>query len=616
MLTNLHITVFAESNMTAQAYGYSDRSPYIDDDDEMIVNVHNAVGEVSYEWERLTADNTWQKIENSGNTLIFEAYSYTVAHEEYRCIVTDEGGGRDVVEFTLDPRHSISFGSRVNDEYVNIDGTCYIEPQLYAIDYTRTMYKLEYIDPYTNERSLLVDDTQMTQKSDVNFSVAAEDFGTYVLSVWDPVFPRDSEGPAVATFNVHIRNNLGVTAIPSAQTIEQDEVATLRAEADADDTEGITYKWEFLSGDEWVIIGDADTDTYQTSQYGHYRCTVTDKFLNTESCEFTVYLNNYFSASVRNGVLVDSQEWNNLYKYELRVAYGDEAVIEIVPSGNDVEGVSYSWAVQTDPNCYNWLEEESSTLDLGVITENRSYNCYVRDNYENTIEIQIAVLIENNFDAYASSSTYKRVRGGSDVTFEVFATADNGEITYKWSKMYPEEEEIENYNSPSLTITGVTESATYTCEVSDIYGATIGIYFNVVVQPESDYLVLGENDEYQVYDYNNQHTHIFGFVPEESDYYTFTISGLDSNRTVTLRLLDENDSPIVSVNYSGTQYISSYLQAGVPYYLEVYCPNASRNEYARVIVTQIATYTVSYYVNQFIEAKNVNPDGWGYSIYS
>ena len=112
MLTNLHITVFAESNMTAEAFGKSDHRPYIEWDDEMAVTVHNAVGEVSYKWEKLTEDNTWQEIDNSGYSLMFEAYSYTVAHEEYRCIVTDEGGGRAVVEFTLDPCHYIEFTNR------------------------------------------------------------------------------------------------------------------------------------------------------------------------------------------------------------------------------------------------------------------------------------------------------------------------------------------------------------------------------------------------------------------------------------------------------------------------------------------------------------------------
>ena len=39
--------------------------------------------------------------------------------------------------------------------YVEIGEEINIVPQLDAMDYTRTVYKLEFIDPYTNERSTI-----------------------------------------------------------------------------------------------------------------------------------------------------------------------------------------------------------------------------------------------------------------------------------------------------------------------------------------------------------------------------------------------------------------------------------------------------------------------------
>ena len=130
----------------------------------------------------------------------------------------------------------------------------------------------------------------------------------------------------------------------------------------------------------------------------------------------------------------------------------------------------------------------TATLESDPVTEYAMYQCYVQDGYGNTGYVYFNVTVENHFSAYVTGSQNKetsttiRVAPGSadPITLSVTAEADNMEgITYTWYKSGygPFDNEIEGETAETLTISEITSSEEYYCNVRDAFGNSQNVWF-------------------------------------------------------------------------------------------------------------------------------------------
>lgn len=179
-------------------------------------------------------------------------------------------------------------------------------------------------------------------------------------------------------FSISVDNNLNVTIEQSDLSVKYGETTTLSVAVTATNTEEISYAWSDKNG----IIEGALSATYTVppvTERKYYRCTVTDRYGNTQTVFFYVRVDNAFGAQA----VKESQQ----------VEPGQSVTLEVKVTGTDLSKVTYEWRDEQ----YNHIEgATANAFVIPIVKKNARYECIVNDGYGFSSYVSFYVSVENN----------------------------------------------------------------------------------------------------------------------------------------------------------------------------------------------------------------------------
>ena len=248
----------------------------------------------------------------------------------------------------------------------------------------------------------------------------------------------------------------------------------LKVIASADEGTNLSYTWE----KDYETIENATSDSYtitSVTEKGDYSCTVSDQFGNSKTVYFYVDIETHLNAYPAGGEVDDDS-------IDIEAAPNSELTLKVIASADEGVQLTYTWEKD-----YETIENANAdTYTIASVTDEGDYSCTVSDQFGNSKTVYFYVSVETHLKAYPAGGDEDDYRidldvtVNSELTLKVIASADEGtELTYRWAKDYST---IENANSDSYTIASVTESADYSCTVSDQFGNSKTVYFYVGVE--------------------------------------------------------------------------------------------------------------------------------------
>ena len=281
--------------------------------------------------------------------------------------------------------------------------------------------------------------------------------------------------------------------------VDRDETAELEVEVSGLDTEGVTYQWYLETADPEEPIEDATGSSITTQPIEGpvtYRCDLRDRFGNPATVHFVVTIQNNFAAWI-------SDEYEGCTDTTIYLDMNESTTLSVTVSADKTEGLSYTWEMK-DP-----AEDESTLID-GVsgseytvtMTGKRTlYFCTVFDPVCGESRfITFDVRVNNDFGlkiaGYDSDYACIGVPYGTtkELSVEVSAREKAG-ITYEW---FVGDDQMEN-DSDTFVSPEITEETYITCYVTDKYGTTLSVVFDLEPETEFGAWIAGK-DEYDSYD--------------------------------------------------------------------------------------------------------------------
>ena len=326
-------------------------------------------------------------------------------------------------------------------------------------------------------------------------------------------FVRDSYGSSTSCdFSVSVDNNLQATVYGTTDHYKElyitpNSEAIMKVSVTAENTDGIIYSWSRWTSEGWVEIDNASGETLTTTvtEPTQYRFYIQDIYGNSDEVNFYVRIENNLQATIY-GTTEESGYF--------QVAVGEDAVMKVSATANNLEGITYRWIKQTGYNSsYGWgnyqeLEEVTGDELTDKPTEYTCYQCNIQDIYGNTDCVYFYVGIDNHLQATVYGTTenygYLQVPAGENAVMKVFATATNSEgITYRWIKRtgynssyggWENYQELEEVTGDELT-DAPTEYTDYECSIQDVYGNTNYVCFYVNIDNQLEATVYGKEDK-------------------------------------------------------------------------------------------------------------------------
>ena len=315
---------------------------------------------------------------------------------------------------------------------------------------------------------------------------------------------------------------------------DEGSTLTLRAIVSADDGSQLKYKWSsgvmewdeegypYYSGFETIEGADKAEYLIEYAEESLYKCTVSDQYGNSADALFYVYTEYQLHAYPEG---VGATDENYLF---LDVKPFETATLRVIVEAIDTSGITYQWqekveggeeeyAGEEDPIGDDYGEEfgDGDDGDYGedddygddydyddevytdieganedsyrlIVAEYKEYRCVVSDRYGNTEYVYFYLEIDNELKVYpegaeeGSNSVDIYAAPGDTVTLKVNAEAlDDSGLTYKWK----DEDWVQlDEEQDELVIENVTQSQSYTCDVSDQYESWGNAVFNIVIE--------------------------------------------------------------------------------------------------------------------------------------
>ena len=235
-------------------------------------------------------------------------------------------------------------------------------------------------------------------------------------------------------------------------------------------SDDLTYMW-FLN--DRLIPGEEDpTLTITPEYYGEYTCLVRGKGMAYRYTVYRVYTSTFTGESITSGVSLNSYNTAGKY-YSLDVAPGTSVELKNRVS-NSLGG----------PLSYEWYKNDVlvSTAESLTITPDRYalYYCNITDQYNNQYQIAYYVYVNNFSVSAVKRNVSYNPETADSCTLQVSASADRTDkLTYTWTDL-ANDNIIANGTSDSIVVNPAS-STSYRCKVSDGYGNSTSIRFNVSV---------------------------------------------------------------------------------------------------------------------------------------
>ena len=287
------------------------------------------------------------------------------------------------------------------------------------------------------------------------------------------------------SFSAHIK---GTNRTRETITVEPGATPTLEVEITAENPNDITIEW-YKGGNTIESATGTSLTAEPVSSMTYYYCYVRDPYGNEEELVFTLKIDNGFSAYIKGTKKTDSSVY---------VKPGQTALLEVDIEADDTDGLTIEWYKDYD----YLLDETEAALETGPISRYTEYQCLVCDRYGNSKYLYFYVYVDNDLEAYVagtnSRSTEVYVDAGGSATLAVDVFADDAtNLTFKWSKRVDYYDHIIAVTTPYLDLDNITESAEYTCAVSDSFGNHAYVYFDVIVENGFTATMNGSSQEYQ-----------------------------------------------------------------------------------------------------------------------
>ena len=150
-----------------------------------------------------------------------------------------------------------------------------------------------------------------------------------------------------------------------------------------------------------------------------------------------------------------------------------------------MDGLTYEWT-DSDGNPVEGAGTTSCTI--GPVTEAETYHLTVSDPYGNTACVNYDIRIQNHLNAYTkdkygNETQWNEVYIAPNKTLDLNVTvsADDMEgLTYEWTD--GDGNPVEDAGTTSCTVGPVTKNERYSFHVSDQYGNSASVYFDVCVE--------------------------------------------------------------------------------------------------------------------------------------
>lgn len=458
---------------------------------------------ITYQWyivEDDEDDDVYTPIDGA-NTSKYTVPSVTSA-TSYLCTATDKYNTKDSVRFRVSVNNNLSVhiageSSYTYDAtiYVNLGDPARLEVEVSANDTSQLTYEWRM--------SIDEENIEMVQTPTGIYEFVPTRYTHVELTVLDQYGNR-----AYAYFYVYIDNALTVnpevytsdggkvtTEIKYIGTqdyslkvnVPYDEQVTLKANASVKNGD-IHYTW--LKNDEHDGYDSEYTTSVTTSADACY-CWVDDDYGNHWTIEFDFYIDNQLVAYPEGAPGSDTRI--------IYAAPGSEVTLTTIVTALDMDGISYWWDYYPD---YVDLNPHGNTATFTMVDRYVIVDCSILDIYNNWENVHFEIYPENHFFAYPENATaswdgtysdhvYIDAEPGEELDLRVCASADNMDaISYHWGKNIRGTNNWGEYEYAVADIPEETddtyhitanESTIYYCNVSDGYGSSKTITFDVSV---------------------------------------------------------------------------------------------------------------------------------------
>ncbi len=311
---------------------------------------------------------------------------------------------------------------------------------------------------------------------------------------------RDMEGNAIwMYYDISPDSGLWACSAGSGTDYENVSVAiggsvTLTVEAGVDQG-GLRYEWRRLDYP-YTSYSDNDSKTLTLENVNERMtiwCDVYDDFGNNKSVQFNLSLDTgLWARAAGSGTNYES----------VSVPIGGSATLT-AEAGVNIGELHCRW--------YRYLDSGSETLaqDVWTITvdnieQGMSVYCSVTDDYGNSKNVRFQIRPDTGFWAHAAGTTDTyadfKVKKGESVTLTVEAGVDIGDLHYEWNSADLDPSLLPTDDSTaSITIPSVEKHCYVSCEVSDDYGNTKYISFDVSTDTGLEAWVAGTKTQYVEY---------------------------------------------------------------------------------------------------------------------
>ena len=167
------------------------------------------------------------------------------------------------------------------------------------------------------------------------------------------------------------------------------------------------------------------------------------------------------------------------------VAPNETVELNAFVTADEMDGLTYEW---TDSNGNPVEGAGTTSCTVGPVTEAENYHLEVSDSYGNTASVNYAVRVQNHLTAYAedeygNQTDWPTIYTAPNETVELnaFVSADDMDgLTYEWTDS--DGNPVEGAGTTSCTVGPVTRSESYTLTVSDPYGNTACVNYDIRIQ--------------------------------------------------------------------------------------------------------------------------------------
>ena len=295
---------------------------------------------------------------------------------------------------------------------------------------------------------------------------------------------------------------------------------------------GPRFAWYVKEGTEFVALtGETGSKLSLTgvTASGVYKCVVTDAVEQTLELEYNVNV---------TYVLGDTTDPDSL---NVTITSGDSTTLTVSVDTSKTDGtVQYAWASSADGETYTAIEGTEASVSVSP-TADTYYKCTVSDGKSESLEIVFNVTVNPKLeDARTTEQMTANATYGDTVSFTSVTTNESG-ATYQWYKgSVSDANMIAEATAKTYEFTAA-ETGTYICKVTDVYGASINLSFELTLSYALD--VTAETTEYNIY---------------KTDSATLTVN-IDSSKTdeVAIAWLSSSDGENFSEAVPNSDDLSS-----------------------------------------------------------